>query len=297
MRAKRLLVGMKIKTALAALLAACATGNNAEARSPQPAHETLPPLPASIALLDFTEAPLSDDFVLTPPRARPVLTIMLSRFTQDFPSQAISRAGNSGAGQTGESIPAAATKTFAQPHSPPVIPAWMRSGFAPLASPLNRNGVAALGACGAGQYVPSGLLKADGEERRRLLYPLVALHACRRGIPARLFDALLIQESGYNVHIRSPKGAYGLGQLMPGTAAQLGVDRFSIHGNLEGAARYLSAQLSEFGDPSLALAAYNSGPARVRKLQRVPRILETQHYVRTILRNWQTLEWRAGRQP
>src|SRR3546814_710119 len=75
-------------------------------------------------------------------------------------------------------------------------------------------------------------------------------------------DAMLIQESRYNPMALSPKGAFGLGQLMPGTAKQLGVDRYSLHGNLRGAARYLSWQLREFGRVDLALAAYNAGPGR-----------------------------------
>src|SRR3546814_2976104 len=92
-------------------------------------------------------------------------------------------------------------------------------------------------------------------------------------------DAMLIQESRYNPMALSPKGAFGLGQLMPGTAKQLGVDRYSLHGNLRGAARYLSWQLREFGRVDLALAAYNAGPGRVRSVKRVPRITETQNYV------------------
>ena len=76
-------------------------------------------------------------------------------------------------------------------------------------------------------------------------------------------DALVIQESRYNPTAISPKGAFGLGQLMPGTARQLGVDRYSLDGNLRGAARYLSWQLREFGRVDLALAAYNAGPGRV----------------------------------
>src|SRR3546814_2015702 len=82
---------------------------------------------------------------------------------------------------------------------------------------------------------------------------------------------------------------------MPGTAKQLGVDRYSLHGNLRGAARYLSWQLREFGRVDLALAAYNAGPGRVRSVRRVPRITETQNYVSKILTNWRAIESRHVR--
>ena len=174
------------------------------------------------------------------------------------------------------------------------VPAWMRGGRAAFASQVLPTGLPAIGGCGNTDYTSSGLLKAVGEQRRKILFPLVVQYACRYGIPVGLFDAMIIQESGYNVTIRSPKGAFGLGQLMPGTAAQLGVDPYSIYGNLDGSARYLASHLREFNEPALALSAYNAGPGRVRKVWRIPRIAETQNYVRTILWNWQKLEWRKG---
>jgi Transglycosylase SLT domain len=172
------------------------------------------------------------------------------------------------------------------------VPAWMRRGRQSLAMHMLPTTIPSIGACGARDYLPSGLLKAVGEERRRLLYPLVTQTACRFGIPVGLFDAMIVQESRYNAFAQSPKGAFGLGQLMPGTALQLGVNRYDLRGNLDGAARYLSAHLREFRDPSLALAAYNAGPMRVRRSGGIPRIYETQDYVRSILWNWRMLEAR-----
>ncbi|MGQ3080996.1 MAG: lytic transglycosylase domain-containing protein [Allorhizobium sp.] len=170
------------------------------------------------------------------------------------------------------------------------VPGWMRSGqstnhFANLAL-----GLPTIGNCSPKAYSSSGLLGRSAEERRRLLYPLVQRAACEAGLPIGLMDAMLIQESRYNPVAVSPKGAFGLGQLMPGTAKQLGVDRYSLHGNLRGAARYLSWQLKEFGRVDLALAAYNAGPGRVRTVRRVPRITETQNYVTKILTNWRVIE-------
>jgi soluble lytic murein transglycosylase-like protein len=122
-----------------------------------------------------------------------------------------------------------------------------------------------------------------------MLYPLVQEAACAVGLPIGLMDAMLIQESRYNPFALSPKGAFGLGQIMPGTARQLNVDRYDLRGNLAGAARYLKAHLDRFGRVDLALAAYNAGPGRVSIVTGVPRISETRTYVSAILRNWRNL--------
>jgi len=120
-------------------------------------------------------------------------------------------------------------------------------------------------------------------------YRQAARDAARKyGIDPDMFLRLIQQESSFRPDVVSPKGAVGLGQLMPATAKELGVDPTDPMQNLEGAAKYLSQQLKRFGDPSLALAAYNAGPTRVAKLGRVPNIAETQNYVKTILGEGQT---------
>jgi hypothetical protein len=120
-------------------------------------------------------------------------------------------------------------------------------------------------------------------------YRQAARDAARKyGIDPDMFLRLIQQESSFRPDVVSPKGAIGLGQLMPATAKELGVDPTDPMQNLEGAAKYLSQQLKRFGDPSLALAAYNAGPTRVAKLGRVPNIAETQNYVKTILGEGQT---------
>ncbi|WP_241211908.1 lytic transglycosylase domain-containing protein [Sphingomonas sp. ABOLF] len=112
--------------------------------------------------------------------------------------------------------------------------------------------------------------------------------ACAYGIPVSLFDAMIIQESRYDAAVFSPKQAFGLTQLMPGTATGLGVNRYNIEENLRGGAAYLRQQLDRFGAYHLALAAYNAGPGRVRNRQ-VPPFPETLDYVATILSNWTRL--------
>ena len=120
-------------------------------------------------------------------------------------------------------------------------------------------------------------------------YRQAARDAARKyGIDPDMFLRLIQQESSFRPDVVSPKGAIGLGQLMPATAQELGVDPTDPLQNLEGAAKYLSQQLKRFGSPELALAAYNAGPTRVAKLGRVPNIAETQNYVKTILGEGQT---------
>ena len=100
---------------------------------------------------------------------------------------------------------------------------------------------------------------------------------------ARLFVELIRAESAFDPRAVSPKGAQGLGQLMPATARELGVaDPFDPEENLDGAARYLGAQLARFGDVRLALAAYNAGPHRVVEHGGVPPFRETRAYVAKI---------------
>lgn len=99
-----------------------------------------------------------------------------------------------------------------------------------------------------------------------------------------LFQALVEAESSYNPTAVSPKGAYGLGQLMPDTARALGVDPRDPSQNLDGAARYLLAQLATFKDIDLALAAYNAGPHRVVEYFDIPPFTETRDYIARIHR-------------
>lgn len=107
--------------------------------------------------------------------------------------------------------------------------------------------------------------------------------AATTGISPALLEALVWQESRWHPQAVSPAGAIGLGQLMPGTARELGVDPRDPHANLMGAAIYLRQQLDRFdGDVERALAAYNAGPGRVAKAGGIPRIAETQGYVSAI---------------
>ena len=101
-----------------------------------------------------------------------------------------------------------------------------------------------------------------------------------------LLQALIWQESRFSIGARSPVGAFGLTQIMPGTASDLGINPEyydSPYLQVTGGARYLAAQLNTFdGNVVNALAAYNAGPGRVFEYGGVPPFKETQHYVRVI---------------
>jgi transglycosylase-like protein with SLT domain len=90
-------------------------------------------------------------------------------------------------------------------------------------------------------------------------------------------------ESAYRQDAVSSAGAIGLGQLMPATARDLGVDPRDPHQNLDGSARYLAMMLERFGDPHLALAAYNAGPDAVRQYGGIPPYRETQNHVARVM--------------
>ncbi|WP_218647674.1 lytic transglycosylase domain-containing protein [Sphingobium lactosutens] len=172
------------------------------------------------------------------------------------------------------------------------IPAWMR-GASPLPSailPSYTPGCNPLG------YRPTGFLTPDAEGRRQSYFALMSRIACEHGLPIGLFDAMIIQESRYNPLALSPKRAFGLAQLMPGTAAMLGVNRFDLVDNLRGGARYLRSHLDQFGRYDLALAAYNAGPGKVRN-GRVPPFPETRGYVANILEFWLKLSAPVAVQP
>ena len=144
---------------------------------------------------------------------------------------------------------------------------------------------------GAGKLVSVSTRNADSAVYRPMAEGVAEVYAADPAVAGagldeedfvRLFVALIDQESRFNPRAVSPKGARGLGQLMPETAALLGVDAGEPMANLHGAARYLTAQLAEFGRVDLALAAYNAGPQRVAQYHGVPPYRETRDYVARI---------------
>ncbi len=108
--------------------------------------------------------------------------------------------------------------------------------------------------------------------------------ANKHGVDPALLAGLVKQESGFNPNAGSPAGAQGLTQLMPATAASLGVTNSHDPAQaLDGGAKYLKQQLDRFGgDVARALAAYNAGPGAVERFGGVPPYAETQSYVQKV---------------
>lgn len=115
--------------------------------------------------------------------------------------------------------------------------------------------------------------------------PLIERYAAQAEVPSELVRAVVRIESGFNPAARSSAGAMGLMQLMPETAAELGViDPYDPSENIRGGVVYLKQLLMRYGgDERLALAAYNAGPGAVARYgNRVPPYSETLQYVRRV---------------
>jgi soluble lytic murein transglycosylase-like protein len=154
------------------------------------------------------------------------------------------------------------------------------ANFANLASPIgtaNLVGATDATATGGASALPTGT--PYGSE--------ITAAAQRNGLDPALLAGLIKQESGFNPNARSGAGAQGLTQLMPGTAAGLGVtNALDPAQAIEGGAKYLKQQLDRFGgDVARALAAYNAGPGAVQRFGGVPPYAETQNYVRAVQAN------------
>ena len=119
------------------------------------------------------------------------------------------------------------------------------------------------------------------------------------GVPVALLKAMGMAESGFNQNAVSRVGAIGVMQLMPGTAASLGVNPYNARENIMGGAKYIAKNLEQFKNHSngleLAIAAYNAGPGNVIKYgYQIPPFKETQKYVKTVLGYITIQERRAG---
>jgi soluble lytic murein transglycosylase-like protein len=112
----------------------------------------------------------------------------------------------------------------------------------------------------------------------------------RHGVEAALIQAIIMAESSYNPRAVSNRGAAGLMQLMPATAASMGVkDKFDPEHNIDGGVRYFKRMLVRFdGDTRLALAAYNAGARKVRQYNGIPPYKATRSYIAKVFKYYQT---------
>ena len=108
--------------------------------------------------------------------------------------------------------------------------------------------------------------------------------AAKYAVDPKLVSAVAEVESGGNQNAVSSAGAIGVMQLMPDTAAELGVNPYDMKSNVEGGAKYLREMLDTFdGDVKKAVAAYNAGPNAVKAYGGVPPYAQTQNYVTNVL--------------
>lgn len=108
--------------------------------------------------------------------------------------------------------------------------------------------------------------------------------AQKYNVDPRLLNAVAETESGGNQDAVSPVGAIGVMQLMPETAAYLGVNPYDKQQNIEGGAKYIRQMLDTFGgDVQKAVAAYNAGPQAVKDYGGIPPYRETQNYVNKVM--------------
>jgi hypothetical protein len=127
---------------------------------------------------------------------------------------------------------------------------------------------------------------------------LITRAAIHNGLPPAIVRSVAKAESGYHIDAVSPKGAIGLMQLMPGTAAALNADPHDPAQNVEAGARYLRDLLLKYeNDPhqiSKALAAYNAGPGAVDKYKGIPPYRETINYVNRVLKDYASVGRASG---
>ena len=137
------------------------------------------------------------------------------------------------------------------------------------------------------------------EAKARAYARSVMADAWRTHLDPRFIMSIVTVESNWRANAVSRVGARGLGQLMPATAATLGVNARSAADNLRGTSKYLRSLMDHFaGKPNavkLAIAGYNAGPRAVERYHGIPPYGETQHYVVKVLRVWKQLNARVGR--
>jgi len=139
-------------------------------------------------------------------------------------------------------------------------------------------------AASLGPQSPAFVVETSPDTSDRPYEESIAATAMRHGLDPALVRAVIEAESGYDPQAVSAKGALGLMQILPETAALMGLpEPADPASNLEAGCRYLAALQDIFGgDVELALAAYNAGPGAVRRWGTVPPYRETRGFVRRV---------------
>jgi len=136
--------------------------------------------------------------------------------------------------------------------------------------------------------VDENLFEADEDTSNLATSDKVELTATKYGVAPKLAKAIAIAESNFNQNEISDAGAIGVMQLMPETAASLGVNPYDEDENIEGGVRFLKQMLERFdNNVPLAVAAYNAGPGAVQKYGGIPPYGETRAYVQRVMNLYQ----------
>ena len=110
----------------------------------------------------------------------------------------------------------------------------------------------------------------------------IVKHSIEMGVDPAITLSIAKTESGFRHEARSSHGAVGVFQLMPSTARRMGLNPYSLDDNIKGGIMYYKSMYKMFGSMELALAAYNAGPANVKKYRAVPPFSETRRFVAKI---------------
>ena len=118
----------------------------------------------------------------------------------------------------------------------------------------------------------------------------IVKHSIEMGVDPAITLSIAKLESGYRQEARSPRGAVGVFQLMPSTARRMGLNPYTLEGNVKGGIMYYKSMYKMFGTMELALAAYNAGPGNVKKYRAIPPFKETRRYVTKIMAEYNHLK-------
>ncbi|MCM1340026.1 MAG: lytic transglycosylase domain-containing protein [Muribaculaceae bacterium] len=114
----------------------------------------------------------------------------------------------------------------------------------------------------------------------------IVKHSIEMGVDPAIALSIAKTESGFRHEARSSHGAVGVFQLMPSTARRMGLNPYSLDDNIKGGIMYYKSMYKMFGSMELALAAYNAGPANVKKYRAVPPFSETRRFVAKIMTDY-----------
>lgn len=118
----------------------------------------------------------------------------------------------------------------------------------------------------------------------------IVKHSIEMGVDPAITLSIAKSESGFRQEAKSPRGAVGVFQLMPSTARRMGLNPYTLEGNVKGGIMYYKSMYKMFGSVELALAAYNAGPGNVKKYHAIPPFRETKRYVARIMADYNHLK-------